>query len=107
MLSMPPATITSCVPASSMSWASIAAFMPEPHILLSVTAPALSGSPPLNAAWRAGGGLAVAGNEAVAHQHFAHGLGRQAGTRQRGPDGHAAQVVGGQVGKVALQRPHG
>ena len=54
MLSMPPVTITSCVPASSMSWANIAAFMPEPHILDSVTAPALLGRPPLNAAWRAG-----------------------------------------------------
>ena len=47
MLSMPPATITSCVPARSRSCASIAAFMAEPHILLSVTAPALSGRPPL------------------------------------------------------------
>ena len=54
MLSMPPATITSCVPASSMSCANIAAFMPEPHILDSVTAPALLGRPPLKAAWRAG-----------------------------------------------------
>src|SRR3954471_23347332 len=54
MLSMPPATITSWLPASSMSRANIAAFMPEPHILDSVTAPALLGRPPLNAAWRAG-----------------------------------------------------
>src|SRR4051812_18968368 len=54
MLSMPPATITSWLPASSMSCANIAAFMPEPHILDSVTAPALLGRPPLNAAWRAG-----------------------------------------------------
>src|SRR6476661_7759228 len=54
MLSMPPATITSWLPASSMSCANMAAFMPEPHILESVTAPALLGRPPLNAAWRAG-----------------------------------------------------
>src|SRR5512133_355036 len=54
MLSMPPATMTSCVPASSMSCANIAAFMPEPHILDSVTAPPLLGRPALNAAWRAG-----------------------------------------------------
>src|SRR3954470_20358576 len=54
MLSMPPAIITSWLPASSMSCANIAAFMPEPHILDSVTAPAPLGSPPLNAAWRAG-----------------------------------------------------
>ena len=54
MLSMPPATSTSCVPATSMSCANMAARMPEPHILLNVTAPALLGSPPLNAACRAG-----------------------------------------------------
>jgi hypothetical protein len=54
MLSMPPATITVALPASSMSCASMVAFMPEPHILDSVTAPADSGSPPLSAAWRAG-----------------------------------------------------
>ena len=54
MLSMPPATTTSALPASSMSWPNMAARMPEPHILDSVTAPALMGKPPLNAAWRAG-----------------------------------------------------
>ncbi len=54
MLSMPPATITSWLPARSMSCANMAAFMPEPHILDSVTAPADSGRPPLSAAWRAG-----------------------------------------------------
>ena len=47
MLSMPPAIMTSWVPASSMSCDIMAAFMAEPHILLSVTAPALSGRPPL------------------------------------------------------------
>ena len=54
MLSMPPATSTSWLPATSMSCANIAARMPEPHILDSVTAPALLGSPPLKAACRAG-----------------------------------------------------
>jgi hypothetical protein len=54
MLSMPPATITSCEPASNMSCDIMAAFMPEPHILDKVTAPALIGKPPLNAACRAG-----------------------------------------------------
>ena len=37
-----------------MSCASIAAFMPEPHILLIVVAPVASGSPAPSAAWRAG-----------------------------------------------------
>ena len=44
MLSMPPDTITLALPASNMSCASMVAFMPEPHILDSVTAPAESGA---------------------------------------------------------------
>ena len=40
MLSMPPATITLAVPATSRSWASMAAFMPEPQTLLMVVQPA-------------------------------------------------------------------
>ena len=54
MLSMPPATTTSALPAASMSCANIIARMPLPHILLSVTAPADCGSPALRIAWRAG-----------------------------------------------------
>src|SRR5476649_2742988 len=54
MLSMPPATITLALPASSMSFANIIARMPEPHILLRVTAPAESGRPARRTAWRAG-----------------------------------------------------
>jgi hypothetical protein len=57
------------LPASSMSCANMVARMPEPHILLSVTAPALLGRPPLKPAWRAGR-LALAGHQAVAEQHF-------------------------------------
>src|SRR5580765_2192295 len=51
---MPPATMTSLTPAASMSCANIAAFIPEPHILLTVVAPVESGRPPPRAAWRAG-----------------------------------------------------
>src|SRR5438445_2595651 len=51
---MPPATITSLTPAASMSCANIAAFMPEPHILLTVVQPVESGSPAPSAACRAG-----------------------------------------------------
>ena len=54
MLSMPPATITSRLPATSWSCASRVASMPEPHIFDSVTAPVAAGRPPLNPAWRAG-----------------------------------------------------
>ncbi|AHK64643.1 hypothetical protein BBX_3560 [Burkholderia pseudomallei MSHR520] len=54
MLSMPPATITSTEPATSMSCANIAARMPEPHILLIVVQPTDSGSFAPSAACRAG-----------------------------------------------------
>ena len=54
MLSMPPATMTSALPAASMSCANIMVRMPEPHILLIVTAPAESGRPARRRAWRAG-----------------------------------------------------
>src|SRR5262249_2380484 len=52
--SMPPATMTSAFPVARMSCASIAAFMPEPHILLTVVQPVASGKPAPSAAWRAG-----------------------------------------------------
>jgi hypothetical protein len=55
MLSMPPATITSAVPAASMSCANIIARMPLPHILDRVTAPVDCRQAGLaHAAWRAG-----------------------------------------------------
>ncbi len=54
MLSMPPATTTSAEPARKRSVATIAAFMPEPHILLTVVQPAPSGRPAPSEAWRAG-----------------------------------------------------
>ena len=54
MLSMPPATITSALPATSMSCPNIIARMPLPHILDSVTAPVESGRPARRMAWRAG-----------------------------------------------------
>ena len=109
MLSMPPATSTSWLPAFSMSCANIAARMPEPHIFDKVTAPALFGRPPLNAAWRAGR-LALAGHQAVAEQHFGDQLGPEprAGRRalHRGLDRRAAQVVRGQRREVALKTAH-
>jgi hypothetical protein len=52
--SKPPATTTSMLPAVSTSWPNIAAFIPEPHILDSVVAPAEGGSPAPSAACRAG-----------------------------------------------------
>src|SRR5688572_19251226 len=52
--SMPPATTTVELPAVSESKAIIAAFMPEPHILLIVVAGVDLSSPAPRAAWRAG-----------------------------------------------------
>ena len=54
MLSMPPATTMSAASAQIRSWASIAAFIPEPHILLMVVAPAPTGMPAPRLACRAG-----------------------------------------------------
>ena len=45
MDSMPPATTKCAEPALIMSAACITAFMPEPHSLLMVTAPVVSGKP--------------------------------------------------------------
>ena len=62
MLSIPPATAIRALPARIRSWASIAAFMPEPHILLMVVAVADSGRPAAKAAWRAGAWPSPAGS---------------------------------------------
>src|SRR4051812_3009788 len=51
---MPPATMTSNEFTASKSCASIAAFIPEPHILFTVVQPAASGRPAPSEAWRAG-----------------------------------------------------
>src|ERR1700682_6312077 len=52
--SMPPATTIVALPEDSSSAAIMAAFMPEPHILLTVVAGVLLSSPGPRAAWRAG-----------------------------------------------------
>src|ERR1700674_5565286 len=52
--SMPPATTIVAWPEESSSEAIIAAFMPEPHILLTVVAGVLLSRPAPSAAWRAG-----------------------------------------------------
>ncbi len=54
MLSMPPATTISAEPATMRSCANIAAFIADPHILLTVVQPAASGTPALSEACRAG-----------------------------------------------------
>ena len=52
--SIPPATITSCEPATSMSCARIAASIAEPHILFTVVQGTDCGRPAFSAACRAG-----------------------------------------------------
>jgi hypothetical protein len=51
---MPPATMKSALPAARLSAAIIAAFIPDPHILLMVTASVDLARPAPSAAWRAG-----------------------------------------------------
>jgi len=62
MLSRPPATTTRLVPATMLSWAKIAACIPLPQALLTVTAPAASGMPAPMAACRAGHCFSPAGS---------------------------------------------
>src|SRR5467141_855550 len=62
MDSMPPATMISLVPEARRSWANMAAFIPEPHILFTVVQPAASGRPAPREAWRAGAWPCPAGS---------------------------------------------
>ena len=61
MLSMPPATMISALPATIRSCASMAAFIAEPHILDRVVQFVDSGRPPLIDACRAGAGGVLRG----------------------------------------------
>src|SRR5690606_35014446 len=62
MLSIPPATTTSASPAR-IAWYAIATVLrPEPHTLLTVTAPTEDGNPARIAAWRAGAWPTPAGS---------------------------------------------
>ena len=62
MLSMPPAIALLIEPALIKSFASMAAFKPEPHTLLMVVAPVPRARPAFNIAWRAGAWPRPAGN---------------------------------------------
>lgn len=55
----------------------------------------------------AGWCLALAGHQAIAHQHLVHPLGRHASAMHRSGDGCAAQVVRRQRRKIALKTAHG
>ena len=105
MLSMPPATMMSLVPASSRSWASIAAFMPEPHILLMVVQPAderQAGAERGLARRR----LSLPGGQHAAHDDFLDLVGLDAGALDRGADRGSAELVRGEALEFALQGAH-
>ena len=53
------------------------------------------------------GRLALARHQAVAEQHLVHLLRLDARALDGGPDGGTAQVMGRQVGEVALEGTHG
>jgi len=62
MDSSPPASTSCAEPARIWSAASITAFSPEPHILLTVVHGTLTGTPAPTAAWRAGAWPSPAGS---------------------------------------------
>jgi hypothetical protein len=80
-----------------MSCANIIARMPEPHILLRVTAPAESGRRR----------LALAGHQAVADQSFVDGVAGHAGALDGRLDGDGAELPRGQRGEVAQHAADG
>ena len=74
------------------SCASIAAFIADPHILLTVVQPTASGTPALSEACRAGR-LTLARRQDVAHDHLVDVLGADAGALDRGLDRHGAEIA--------------
>ena len=83
MLSMPPATMMSAVPAARASWAMIAACMPEPHILLTVVAWVHRSRQARAQRRLARRRLAQAGGQDAAHEDLLDPVGRSAGALQR------------------------
>src|SRR5690606_25159745 len=103
MDSMPPATTTLAEPALMASWASITAFMPEPHTLLMVVQPAAGGMPAPSAAWRAGAWPRPAGT----HGHLVHLVGGEPGVLERAADRGASQDRRGHPGELAEEGTDG
>ena len=88
-----------------MSWANIAAFMPEPHILLTVVQPAASGRPAPRAAWRAGAWPSPAGSTQPIRTSSIVALG-DARALDRGLDGDRAELGALSEREVALKAAH-
>ena len=80
--------------------------MPEPHIFDSVTAPADCGKAGAERGL-ARRCLALAGHQAVAHQHLVDGVAGDAGALDRGLDGDGAELVRGEGAEVAQHAADG
>ena len=100
--SMPPATTISCSPAR-ISWsASAIALMPDRQTLLMVIDGTSIGMPPLTRRL-AGGDLAGAGLDDLAHDHVVDLVAGDAGLLEGALDGDAAEVGRGLVLEAAEQ----
>ena len=106
MLSMPPATTMSALPARMMSCASIVAFMPEPHIFDNVVQWVDSGRPPFSEAWRAGAWPCPAMRQ-LPKITSSTSRGGDAGARDRRLDRDTAQIRCRQRREVAKQTADG
>ena len=100
MLSMPPATTMSAEPATIRSCASIAAFIADPHILLTVVQPTASGTPALSDACRAGAWPWPAGST-LPMITSSHVLGRDARALDRRLDRDRAEIARGKRSEIA------
>ena len=92
--------------AMSRSLQSIAAFMPEPHILLMVVAPAEIGNPAPSVAWRAGAWPWPADRQ-LPKITSCTCSGFDPGTLDRRADGGSAELRRGEILEGSLERPHG
>ena len=102
MLSIPPATRMSALPAASMSCANIIARIPEPHIFDSVTAPVDCGRPGAQHGL-ARGCLTLACDQAAPHQRLVDRIARHAGALDRGANRDSAQLPRLQCGEIPEQ----
>ena len=89
------------------SCANIAAFIPEPHILLTVVQPVGERQPGAERGL-ARRRLALAGGQHAAHDHFLHVLGLDLRALDRGADRGGAELGRGEALQLALEsRPSG
>ncbi len=97
---MPPATTTSAWPDWIIRSASMIVLMPDRQTLLMVVAGTSSGMPACDRGL-AGGDLAGAGLQHLAHEDVVDVLGGHAGTGERLGDGEATEVRAAEAGERA------